>query len=333
MVLTVSKGAGVMNEKRSQFYVICLVALICATSPVARAAVGDLPETGKKDAEMGKQAPAVKFLTRAQWLIRIGGAAKNSNVAKAIIKQISPADKVEFTQRLLKAITRMPLSPEAKLTLLINASAVCIGGTSAENNGRYNVIAEVVAVTPVEYLPGLVPALSKSFDLTLNKVTPADFKVIATDVVKISVERNGTTEDAAVRNTCMALLFLDATTPQESPGLQATLMANLPESTRAMENKWVTDAQQGNFQPMLTAADVTNPVTTPAPIGNQPAANVDAAANANAEGLLANIGGLTGSFSDAAGNTGGSGGTGGGTLPGTGDLVVPKPYPNQGDTL
>ena len=323
-----------MNEKRSQFYVICLVALICVTSPVARAAVGTPPETGNKGAEMGKQAPVPRVLTRAQWLNRIGAAAKNPTVAKEIMKQISPADKVEFTQRLLKAITRMPLSPEAKLTLLINASTVCIGGTSAENNGRYNVIAEVIAVTPVEYLPGLVPALSKSFNLTLNKVTPTDFKTIATDVVKISVERNSTTEDAAVRNTCMALLFLDATTPQESPGLQAALMSTLPESTRAMANTWVTDAQQGNFQPMLTAADVTNPVTTQAPVGNQPAANVDAAATANAEGLLANIGGLTGSFSDAAqGNTGGSNGAGGGILPGTGDQIVPRPYPNQGDTL
>lgn len=325
-----------MNEKHSQFYIICLVALICAASPVARAAVGTPPEAGKKGTTMGKQAaPVVRALTRAQWLNRIGAAAKNPNLAKEIMKQISPADKVEFTKRLLKAITLMPVSPEAKLALLIKASVVCIGNTSVENNGRYNVIAEVVAVTPVEYLPGLVPALSKSFDLQLNKMTPADFKVVATDVVKLSVERNSTTEDSAVRNTCMALLFLDATTPQESPGLQAALVATLPESTRAMANTWVTDAQQGNFQPMLTAADVVNPVTTPAaPVGNQPPGNADPAAGANAEGLLGNVGGLTGSFSDAAqGNTGGTGGAGGGTLPGTGDQIVPRPYPNQGDTL
>jgi hypothetical protein len=289
------KGVGIMNEKHSQFYIICMVALICVTSPVARAAV-----TGILDAEMGKQDP-MKFWTRDEWLIRIVSAAKSQEVAKVVMKQVSSVDKVEFTQRLLKAITRMPLSPEGKLTLLVNASAVCIGGTSPANNGRYNVIAEVMAVTPVEYMPGLVPALSKSCDLTLNKVTPAGFKVIATDVVKISVGRNSATEDAAVRNTCTALLFLSATTPQESPGLQAALMSTLPESTRVMANTWATDAQQGNFQPMLTAADVANPVTTQAPVWNQPAANVEAAANATAEGFLANIG--------------------------------PSPYPNQGDTL
>ncbi|MEI6646671.1 MAG: hypothetical protein WCP12_11605 [bacterium] len=323
-----------MNAKRSQFYVVCFVALICATSMVASAAVGTPQVTGTKGAETGKQAPAARVLTRAQWLNRIGAAAKNPNFAKELMKQISPADKVEFTQRLLKAITRMPLSPEAKLSLLIKASVVCIGGTSAENNGRYNVIAEVIAVTPVEYLPGLVPALAKNFNLQLNKVTPADYKVIATDVVKIAVERNSKTEDSAVRNTCIALLFLDATTPQESPGLQATLMASLPESTRALANTWVADAQQGNFQPMMTAADVVNPVTTPAPVGNQPTGNTGPAANAPVDGLLGNIGGLTGSFSDAAqGNNGGSNGAGGGILPGTGDQIVPRPYPNQGDRL
>lgn len=284
-----------MNEKRLQFYIICMVALICVTSPVARAV-----ETGILDAEMGKQDPA-KYWTRSEWLIRIGAAANNSTVAKVVMKQVSPADKVEFTQRLLKAITRMPLSPEGKLTLLVNASAVCIGGTSPANNGRYNVIAEVMAVTPVEYMPGLVPALSKSFGLTLNKVTAANFKVIASDVVKISVGRNSATEDAAVRNTCTALLFLDATTPQESPGLQAALVSTLPESTREMANTWATDAQQGNFQPMLTAADVANPVTDQAPVWNQPSANSDAADKAKAEGFLVNIG--------------------------------PLPYQNQGDTL
>lgn len=285
-----------MNEKRSQFYIIYLVALICVTSPVARAAV-----TGILDAEMGKQDPA-KYWTRSEWLIRIGAAAENSSVAKVIMKQVSPADKVEFTQRLLKAITRMPLNPEGKLTLLVNASAVCIGGTSAQNNGRYHVIAEVMNVTPIEYLPGLVPELSKSFDVTLNKLTPAGFKAIATDVVKISVGRNSATEDAAVRNTCTALLFLKATTTQESPGLQSTLISTLPESTQAMADTWATAAQQNNnFQPMLTAADVANPVTTQEPVGNQPTANVDAAEKAKEEGLLLNMG--------------------------------PLPYQNQGDTL
>jgi hypothetical protein len=311
-----------MNEKRAQLIVVCSVALICATSAVVQAAEGTPVATGKQTSEAG-------MLTRSQWLKRIGDAAKDATIAKEVMKQVVAGEKVEFTQRLLKAITRMPLSPEEKLASLIQASIACIGSTSLQNDERYKVIAEVIAVTPVEYLPGLVGALSKRFSLKLNNVTPEQFKIMAATTVKLAIERNKTTEDAAVRNTFAILLFLTATTPAETPDLQASLLASLPENQREMAKNWIDEALKGNFELILAAADAGSPVAVPEP-------QVQRVGSAQMERLLADIGGLTGSFGAATRmNIADSGGTGVGIfIPGDiGIQSVPRGYPNQGDSL
>lgn len=308
-----------MNGKWLQFYVVCSVALICATNAVAMS-----PDSRST----GKQALNVKMLKRSQWLNKIGDVAKNPDTAKEVLKQVAAGDKVEFTKRLINAITLMPQSPEEKLALLIKSSVACIGSTSLDNGERYKVIAEVLAVTPVQFLPGLVAELSKRFNLKLNDVSPDQYKGMATDVFKIAVERNKTAEDSSARNTFMALLLLGATTPQETPGLQDIFMGALPDdSNRALAKNWIVEAQKGNFQPILTAADAGNPVIPPSfdsrDGGTQP------------EGLLGNIGGLTGSFRSGAlnRNSRGFGKGGGNNFPGAGGQGLPRTYPNQRDRL
>ena len=57
-------------------------------------------------------AQETAVLTRAQWLKKIGESVASESVLRETLAQVAPADKVEFTQRLLKAVTRMPVSPE-----------------------------------------------------------------------------------------------------------------------------------------------------------------------------------------------------------------------------
>ena len=267
------------------------------------------------------------MLTRSQWLKKIGDAAKDANIAKEVMKQVAAAEKVEFTQRLLKAITRMPLSPEDKLASLTQASIACIGSTSLQNDGRYKVIAEVIAGVPVEYLPSLVGSLAKRFNQKLNNLTSDQYKGMAETTVKLSVERNKSTDDPAVRNTFAMLLFLTATTSAETPDLQAILLKCLSDDrNRELAKNWIDEALKGNSEPMLTAADVVVRVVPPAPA-------VQRVGVSQTEGLLSDLGGLTGSFGAATrrNNTGSSIG-----IYISGDIGIqtaprPRPYQNQGD--
>ncbi len=332
-----------IKNKNAQLCVVCSVVLICGSPVIAQVAAGTPPATGA-------QAPRVAMLTRTQWLNKIGQAATDPKVAKEVMKQIPAEQKVEFTQRLITAITRLPVSPEVKLSLLVNSVNSCIGSTSVENNGRYTVIAEVMAVVPVEYLPGLVPEVAKTFTPQANNLTPAAFSQIATEVVKLSVERNTTAEDPSVRNAFVALLFLGATTPQETPGLQALLVTSMPETTRELTNNFISQGQEGNFQPMLTAADAGPAVIAP-PQGDAPSGATTQSDALSGDTTQSDApsgdttqsdaptggttGGLTGSFAEVVeGTIGGSDGSSG-TMPDAGIDTVPEPlpYPNQMDIL
>jgi hypothetical protein len=268
------------------------------------------------------------MLTRSQWLKKIGDAAKDANIAKEVMKQVSAAEKVEFTQRLLKAITRMPLSPEDKLASLTQASIACIGSAPLQNDGRYKVIAEVIAVVPVEYLPGLVGSLARRFNPKLNNLTSDQYKVMAETTVKLSVERNKSTDDPAVRNTFVMLLFLMATTPADTPDLRALLMAILPDDrSRDLAKNWIDEALKGNFEPMLIASDVVVRVLPPPP-------EIQRVGVSQMERLLSDMGGLTGSFGDGTRRNINETGVSytGIFIPGDiGIQVVPRPYPNQKD--
>jgi hypothetical protein len=155
---------------------------------------------------------------------------------------------------------------------------------------------------------------------------------MADTTVKLSIQRNKQTDDPAVRNTFAILLFLLATTPEETPGLQALLMANLPDDrSRDLAKNWIDEALKGNYEPMLTAADAAVRVEPPAP-------EVQRVGASQIEQLLVDIGGLTGSFAaSATRNTSDSGVSGIGVfIPGDiGIQTVPKPrpYPNQCDCL
>ena len=312
-----------MNNKRTQFYIVCSVALICATSAVAQGAAGTPVSKEKQSLEAG-------MLTRSQWLKKIGDAAKDANIAQEVMRQVVAGQKVEFTQRLLKAITRMPLSPEEKLASLIQAAIVCIGSTPMSNDGRYKVIAEVIAVVPVEYLPSLMGALAKRFNQKLNDLTPDQFKGMAETTVKLSVERNKSTDDPAVRNTFAMLLFLTATTSAETPDLQAILLKCLSDDrNRELAKNWIDEALKGNFEPMLTASDVVVRVTPPRP-------EVQRVGVAQMDRLLSDLGGLTGSFGNATRrNMAGAGVSGVGIFVsrdvGIQSVPRPRPYQNQGD--
>ena len=83
-------------------------------------------------------------LSRTQWLTKIGVSVSNESVLRETLGQVADDDKIEFTQRLLKAVTRMPVRPEEKAAAFVRASVATIKSVNGEL--KYKVIAEVFAL-------------------------------------------------------------------------------------------------------------------------------------------------------------------------------------------
>lgn len=307
-----------MNNKSAQWCVVVSVALVCA-----QMAAG---QTSAKPSVPGASPsePAATMLTRSQWLKKVGDAAKTPELIRGVMVQLSDGEKIEFTRRVLKAITRLPLSPEEKQALLIKASIECIRSTPLKNDERYKAISEIIATVPVEFLPGVIGELAKRFDPKVNKLSEEQFKQMADTTLKLAVERNKSTDDPAVRNTFAMLLFLNATTQPQTENLQALLLTRLPNDTgRELAKGYIVEAQKGNYEPLLNATDTTVRVTPP-PVA------ISRVGVSQMEQLLVDVGGLTGSFEIRTQSFGESHVFGASDV---GIQTVPRGYPNQGTLL
>ncbi len=191
-------------------------------------------------------------LTRAQWLKKIGASVMDDSVLRETFAQVPDSDRVEFVQRAMRAISRMPVEPEKKAAVFVNAAVTCI--QAAKGDVRYNVIAEVFATVPVPFLPVVTEELSKRFNQEFNKLSDEAYEEIASAVLKIAVERNARTDDPAVRDTFVVLAFLRGT---DNTALEAKLLALIAdERTRRLVAGWLPAALNGDYGALLAAADV-----------------------------------------------------------------------------
>ncbi len=191
-------------------------------------------------------------LKRSQWLKKIGVSVMDESVLKETFIQVPDSDKVEFVQRSMKAVSRMPVEPEKKAASFVNTAVTCIQG--AQGNVRYHVIAEVFATVPIPFLPIVTEELSKRFDQEFNKLSDEAYENIATSVIEIATKRNAQTDDAAVRDTFVVLTFLRGT---KNPELEAKLIALLPDDrTKRLVAGWLPAALNGDYDALLAAADV-----------------------------------------------------------------------------
>ena len=192
-------------------------------------------------------------LARSQWLKKIGESVASESVLRETLAQVSPDDKVEFTQRILKAVTRMPVSPEEKTAAFVRAAVATIG--SVKGDLKSKVIAENFAGIPVEHLPVVTEELAKRFDQEYNKLSDEQYEKIASDVLREAVARNEKTDAPSVRNTFVMLAFLRGA---KNPQLQDKLLALLPDDRmRDLAKSWLPPAlKDRNYDALLAAADV-----------------------------------------------------------------------------
>ena len=310
-----------MNNKSAQWCVVVSVALVCAQMAAGQtSAKPSVPGASQSES-------AATTLTRSQWLKKVGDAAKTPELIRGVMVQLSDGEKIEFTRRVLKAITRLPLSPEEKQALLIKASIECIRSTPLKNDERYKAISEIIATVPVEFLPGVIGELAKRFDPKVNKLSEEQFKQMADTTLKLAVERNKSTDDPAVRNTFAMLLFLNATTQPQTENLQALLLTRLPnDAGRELAKGYIVEAQKGNYEPLFNATGTTVRVTPP-PVA------ISRVGVSQMEQLLVDVGGLTGPFENTTRSSSSIGGINVFGASDVGIQTVPRGYPNQGTLL
>ena len=199
------------------------------------------------------QGAETAMLTRAQWLKKIGDSVTQESVLRSTLPQVAMEERVEFAQRLLKAATRLPVSPEEKAAALIRISVSCIAGVTGEV--KYKVIAEVFAGVPVEYLPVVTEELAKRFNQEYNKLSDEQYETIACAALKAAISRNAQTNEPSVRNTFVILAFLRGA---KSPELEKKLLALLPDQRmRDLAGSWLPAAfKERKYDALLAAADV-----------------------------------------------------------------------------
>ena len=202
-------------------------------------------------ANLGAQQAAT--LSQSQWTKKIGACALDHNVLRETMAQIPSEDKVAFTRRVVKAATRLPVSPEEKGSSLVKTSVACIASATADV--KKEVIAEVFAGVPIEYLPVVTEELAKRFNQDYNGLPNDQYRKIAEDTLDVAMKRNASTDVPSVRNTFVILAFLSGA---KDPALKDVLIAKLPdERMRNLAASWIPPALNSkNYDAMLAAADV-----------------------------------------------------------------------------
>lgn len=215
---------------------------LCAAATVALLATGS-----------GLFAQESTTLTRAQWLKKVGASVSSDAVLRETMTSLAPADKAEFAQRVIKAATRLPVGPDEKSAALVKSAVACIAGATGEV--KQQVIAEVFAGVPVEFLPVVTEELAKRFDQGYNKLSNEQYEKIATDALAASVKRNAETDAPSVRNAFTILAFARGA---QDPALQNKLIAQLPdERMRNLAASWLPPAlKEKKYDALLAAADV-----------------------------------------------------------------------------
>jgi len=201
-------------------------------------------------------------MTRDQYFKKVGAAAMDKAVLAETLEQVQLRDCTEFTRRTLRAVTRMPLGPEAKAARYVESSILCID-RARDEDVQLKVVAETIALSPVADLPGLVKELAKRFDPKANNLTAEKYKEFAEKGIRVCVARNAEVDDTKVRNTFAVLLFTRAA--PDVPGLQDALLAELPDdSGRRLATAWLAAAADDDYTAILAAAEIQTTPPMPA---------------------------------------------------------------------
>jgi hypothetical protein len=207
-----------------------------------------------------------KTLSLAEARARIGEAVSDPAVMTEIVSQLSASDQVAFLAMVNEAVGKMPGSPTEKAAAYVNVNTAAMKGAASGNLAP--MLAETYATVPPEALPAVNERFANDlFNRSAeNGMTDAAFVKIVESTMKTITERNASSDNAGVRDTFAALMFLAASNGSPAD-LRETIVETLPADVRPTANgEWMPAAlgenQPQSYEPMLGASDAGESVNT-----------------------------------------------------------------------
>ena len=261
-------------------------------------------------------------LSKAEWQAKVGDCAGNPSEMKATIAQVPASEQAEFLASVNKAIAEKPGSKEAKAADYYAVNKAAVSGAS--KGSRSDVLAEVYATVPVEYLTDINERFAAEL---LNRnanpekpVSDAEFVELSTNALAVVNQRCESAEDnAAARQAFAALMFVRAS--GGSPEGLADMYVSQMTDPQAKESagSWISDAlgsdgKEASYDSMLAAADageepdhaVVLQMTGPSEVMEALLSDLQAPGNESGSGSSSGMG---------AGNFGASGSVAGSAVP------------------
>ena len=202
-----------------------------------------------------------KTLSLADASAKIDEAVNDPAVMTELVSQLSPADQVKFLAMVNAAIgsPNFPGSPADKALAYVSVNAAAMQGAAPGNLAA--MLAETYATVPPEALPAVNERFAGDLFNRSSNPSMSDAAVVhaVENSMKAITERNASSDNAGVRDTFAALMFLSASNGQPA-SLRDTIVETLPAEVRATANvEWMPAAlgenQVQSYEPMLGAAD------------------------------------------------------------------------------
>ena len=279
---------------------------------------------------------ATAELSKAEWQAKAGDCANNPSAMKATIAQVPAADQAAFVAKVNEAIAKKPGSTESKAADFYAANKAAVSGAADKSA----VLAEVYATVPVEYLTDINERFATElFSRNANPAKPVSdqqFVELSTNALAVVNKRCESAENAGVRQTFAALMFVRASGGSPS-GLTDTFVSQMTDpQAKESGGAWISEAtgaggKEASYDNMLAAAnagDEPDRAIVASIIAGGAAGNNNAGNAANNGGKAAT--GATTAKTGATSTGAGAGGKGDGVTSVLGEPGLPTPVMTTG---
>ena len=197
----------------------------------------------------------------SEWRAKVGECAQEASALKATIVQLSEEDQLAFIGAVNEALAAKPGSTEAQAVAFYESNRAALVALSKSGN-LMKALAEVYATVPPEYLTVINERFAKEVfkrDASKSAITDEQYVLLSSNAMNVVAERTKGLDNAAVRQTFAALMFVRASEPPVE-GLQEKLASTISdESAKKMAvQEWMLPAlkegSEKSYDSMLGAA-------------------------------------------------------------------------------
>jgi hypothetical protein len=196
----------------------------------------------------------------SEWRAKVGECAQDSSVLKSVIVQLSESDQLAFIGAVNEALAAKPGSTESKAVSFYDANRAALVALSKSGN-LMKALAEVYATVPPEFLTVINERFAKEVFKRDSKssITDEQYVLLSSNAMKVVTDRTKALDNAAVRQTFAALMFVRASEPPVE-GLQEKLAAMISDESakKTAVQEWMAPAlkegSEKSYDSMLGAA-------------------------------------------------------------------------------